>query len=83
MIAMLEAACSVQSLQSILIKSNSQVTIDNLTSLLAFCKDKGWIRSPNSNILRLLVTCLCERKGLTLLEKVKGHTGITRNEGVD
>lgn len=52
-------------------------------NLLSKCEDEGWIEATNSNIMHPLIACLCKRKGLTLLEKVKGHAGITKNEGAD
>ncbi|KNZ80655.1 Ribonuclease H1, partial [Termitomyces sp. J132] len=82
-IAILEAARSVPNTQSILLKSDSQITIDNLTSLLTKHEDEGWIGTANSNILCPLIACLHERKGLTILEKVKAHAEITGNEGAD
>lgn len=64
----------------ILLKSDSQVTIDTLTSLLTKHENKGWIGTANSNIMRPLIICLHERKRIILLKKVKRHAGMTGNE---
>ncbi|KNZ73963.1 hypothetical protein J132_09038, partial [Termitomyces sp. J132] len=58
-------------------------TIDNLTSLLSKHENEGWIGTENKEIFKPLVATLRERKGLTILEKVKGHAGIEGNEGAD
>lgn len=82
-IAILEAARSVPKTQSIIIKSDSQLVIDSLTTLLAKREDEGWIGAANKDILRPLIAVLCEQTGLTILEKVKGHSGVTGNEEAD
>ena len=64
-----------------MIKSDSQLTLDNLTKYLQKRENKGWIGSPNKIIMASIVANIRAWKGLTLLEKVKAHVGIEGNEG--
>ncbi|KAG6879310.1 hypothetical protein C0992_003637 [Termitomyces sp. T32_za158] len=69
--------------QSIKIMSDSQLVIDAVTKNLKKNEDNGWIGFTNGQVMRSLVTNLKKRKGITILEKVKGHDGVRGNEEAD
>ncbi|KNZ80733.1 Ribonuclease H1 [Termitomyces sp. J132] len=82
-VAILVAAQSVPKDQAILIKSDSKLILDNITKDLKKREDEGWIGMANKSIMRPLVVRLKERSGITLFNKVKGHTAIRGNEEAD
>lgn len=82
-VEILEAVKATPENKNVLIKSDSQVTIDNLTKLLRKREDEGWIGSLNRDIMTAIVARMRAQKGLALLEKVKAHSGIVGNKGAD
>lgn len=82
-VAVLIATQTAPQAQAILIKSDSQITIDSLTTYLREREDGGWIGMANREILKSIVATVRKRGGITLMEKVKGHAGIRGNEEAD
>lgn len=79
-VAVLEAVRRAPHNALLRIKSDSQVTIDGLTKNLQSWEDKGWIGVKYMDILIPTVALMRARKGHTILEKVKGHSGSEGNE---
>lgn len=57
--------------------------LDNLTKNLDRRENKSWIGAANKDIMKQIVACMREKSRITLLNKVKGHTGIQGNEEAD
>lgn len=82
-LAILIAANQANSSDHLEILSDSKITIDGLTKRLKDWEDRGWIGVENKEILQATAAKLRNRKGKTLLTKVKGHSGLKGNEEAD
>ncbi|KAG6807317.1 hypothetical protein H0H92_008017 [Tricholoma furcatifolium] len=82
-IAILLAIRNTRSEATLRILTDSKVTMDGLTRLLHKHENEGWLGAANKNIIKTIVDSLRTRKGLTIFEKVKGHSNIEGNEGAD
>jgi ribonuclease HI len=81
--AVILAVQAVPPFTSLKIKSDSLTTIEGLTSHLPDWEDRGWIGVENSELLKVAAYNLRKRSAPTMFQWVKGHSGITGNEGAD
>lgn len=65
---------------AILIRSDLKIIINSITFNLKYREDCGWTGIANKHILKALVAELRHHKGVTFIEKVKGHAGTEGNE---
>jgi ribonuclease HI len=67
----------------LIIKSDSQYTIDAVTTHLAQWLDEGFIRKQNNEILQTIYGEMLHMETEIAFEKVKGHSRVQGNEGAD
>ncbi|KAF5388106.1 hypothetical protein D9615_000030 [Tricholomella constricta] len=82
-VAILVAAQRAGHTGNLIIRSDSQITIDGLTENLPKWEEKGWIGIANKEILKATVATLRQRAGNTIFQKVKGHSNDPGNDGAD
>lgn len=82
-LAILRAMQTTPSENALKVISDSQIMIDSMTTYLEKNENDGWIGAANQILMRSLAAHLGSRKGITLFEKVKGHSGVEGNEGAD
>lgn len=80
---MLAASMAVLLDQVLHIKSNSQLIIDSVTTCMERRENMGWLGLKNKEVMEALVAHLRQRKRVVIIEKVKAHSEIERNEGAD
>ncbi|KAF8868992.1 RnaseH-domain-containing protein [Infundibulicybe gibba] len=68
---------------NLLIKTDSLLILEGLTKNLQSWEDRGWIGTANQALMRATASVLRSRKGQTLFQKVKGHSGDVGNDGAD
>ena len=81
--AILVAAQAVPKQSELKLATDSKYVMDTLTRHLKKREDIGWIGIPNAKLLQACSIWLKQRPTKTTFEKVKGHSGITGNEGAD
>lgn len=81
--AILAAASQINIHDDLHIISDSKYVIDGITKHIEKWENIGWIGVKNSSLFKAVVTALRLRKGITTLEKVKGHSGVRGNEEAD
>lgn len=65
------------------IMSDSRYTINGLTKNLGKNEDLGWIGVKHAELFQCTAAWMRRRTKPTVLEWVKGHSGVAGNEGVD
>lgn len=81
--AVLIATQNIPNVYPLLIKSDSESTINALTENLEEMEDRGWIGIANRELLKATVAKMRKRAAPVALEWVKGHAGIIGNEKAD
>jgi ribonuclease HI len=82
-LAILLAIKNIPEDKDIIIRTDSQLMIDNLTINLRKIEDNGWIDYENETILKAIIGALQGRENKVFLEKVKGHSGNEGNDSAD
>ncbi|TFK63672.1 RnaseH-domain-containing protein [Pluteus cervinus] len=69
--------------QDLKIITDSQYVLQGLTRYLESWEDRGWIETANRKLFEATAAKLRQRRGHTIFEKVKGHSGDVGNDGAD
>lgn len=77
------AVCAVPPFAALTIHSDSKMVVDGLTQHLPKWEDRGWMGVANAPLLQDAVARLRARSAPTFFQWVKGHSGVTGNEGAD
>ncbi|THU92328.1 hypothetical protein K435DRAFT_672306 [Dendrothele bispora CBS 962.96] len=82
-VALLDPLYNISKDATLVIRSDSQYTIDGLTKHLIDWEQKGYIGVENGKLFQAVAAALKQREGPVLLRKVKGHSGDQGNDGAD
>ncbi|KAF6751799.1 hypothetical protein DFP72DRAFT_815935 [Ephemerocybe angulata] len=81
--AVLVAIQSSRSRDTLIIRTDSKYVIDAVGGNRRKIEDTDWLGQSNRNILEPIIARIRQRKGRTIFEKVKGHSGDEGNDGAD
>ena len=69
--------------EDVLIVSDSRYVIDGLTKNARRWEERNWIDTQHGPVFKCITAWMRWREGKTSLKWVKGHSGVTGNEGAD
>ncbi|KAF6760827.1 hypothetical protein DFP72DRAFT_804645 [Ephemerocybe angulata] len=82
-LAVLAAIRAVSPDTPLVIKSDSQITINAITKSALNIEDSNWAETQNRKLIEPIIALVRSREAPTVIEKVKAHCGIHGNEEAD